>query len=319
MVATCTLSHAPENPQACLPLDWFFPLLMRRGGSVLPAIGFAVAACFLFAFLDTLSKYVVQTVPVLMALWVRYLVQAVLSSASLLPVHGRTILHTAQLRWQIVRGLFLVLSTILAILSVQRMPVGEFVAIIMLTPVLVTVLSATVFSERVSPAQWLCVVLGFAGALMIMQPGGQRFGWATLFPLGCTSAAVGYQMLSSHLGKSENPATVHFFSMWTGALVGTLLLPWGWSSDHSAAVWWLMVMMGACGALGHFLLVLAYQRASASVVVPYMYTQVGFAVLFGWLVFGDLPDHLAAAGIALVILSGVGNAWQLRRKALPAA
>ena len=291
---------------------------MRQGGNALPAIGFAVAACFLFAALDTLSKYVVQSVPVLMAVWVRYMMQAVVSSAFLLPVHGGAVWRSAQIRLQIVRGVVLVLSTILAVLSVQRMPVADFVAIIMLTPVVVTVLSATIFAERVSPAQWACVLLGFVGALLIMQPGGPRFGWATLFPLGCMAAAVGYQMLSSHLGKTENPATVHFYSMWTGALVGTLLLPWGWSTGHSPWVWFLMLMMGATGAIGHFLLVLAYQRAPATVVVPYMYSQVGFAVVFGWMVFGDLPGQWVAVGIGLVILSGVGNAWQLRRKALPA-
>ena len=264
---------------------------MGRGGSALPAIGFAVAACLLFAALDTLSKFVVQSVPVLMALWVRYLVQAVLSSAALLPVHGRSLLQARQMPLQIARGLVLVASTILAILSVQRMPVGEFVAIIMLTPVVVTVLSATVFGERVSPAQWTCVVLGFAGALLIMQPGGPRFGWATLLPLGCMAASVGYQILSGHLGKTENPATVHFCSMWVGALVGTALLPWGWSTGHAPWLWFLMLMMGALGALGHFLLVLAYQRAPATVVVPYMYTQVGFAVVFGWIVFADLPGQ----------------------------
>ena len=289
---------------------------MQQRGHSLAAVGFAVSACCLFAFLDTTTKYVVQSVPVLMALWVRYLMQAVLSSAFLLPVHGRAVWRTHQLRLHLLRGLLLVFSTILAILSVRLMPVAEFVAIVMVTPVVVTVLSATVFSERVSPVQWGCVVLGFAGAMLIIQPGSARFGWSTLLPLACMGASAGYQLLSSHLGKTENPATVHVLSMWTGAIVSTLLLPWGWSAVPSVWLWSLLLMMGAVGAISHFLLVLAYQRAPATMVVPYMYSQVGFAVLFGWLVFGEFPGPWAAAGIGLVVLSGLGNVWQMRLRLL---
>ena len=67
----------------------------------------------------------------------------------------------------------------------------------------------------------------------------------------------------------------------------------------------------------YFLLALAYQRAPATEVVPYMYSQVGFAVLFGWIVFGELPGTLAGAGIVLIILSGLGNAWQMRQRQRP--
>jgi uncharacterized membrane protein len=75
--------------------------------------------------------------------------------------------------------------------------------------------------------------------------------------------------------------------------------------------------IGVLGAVSHFLLALAYQRAPASQVVPYMYSQVGFAVLFGWIVFSELPGTLAGTGIALIILSGLGNAWQLRLRQRP--
>ena len=96
------------------------------------------------------------------------------------------------------------------------------------------------------------------------------------------------------------------------AIAASLLLPWGWSTVDSGFMWLLMVAMGAMGAVSHFLLALAHQRAPATEVVPYMYSQVGFAVLFGWIVFGELPGTLAGSGIVLIILSGLGNAWQLR-------
>lgn len=286
-----------------------------RSGHSLAAVWMAVAACFLFALLDTISKYVVQTVPVLMVVWVRYFSQAVMSSAWLAPVHGRALFRTRHPMLQVLRGLVLVTSTLFAVLSVRIMPVGEFVAVIMLVPVIVTLLSATIFGERVRAAQWLCLLTGFIGVMLIIEPAQPRFGWATLFPLACMVASVAYQMLSSHLGRLDPPTTVHFYGMWVGAIAVTLVLPWSWSPPGSVNLWLLMGAMGLLGALGHFLLALAYQRASATVVVPYMYSQVGFAVLFGWLVFGDLPGTAAALGILLVTLSGLGNAWQLRLRA----
>lgn len=292
---------------------------MRQRNQTLVAIGLAVAACGLFAVLDTATKYVVQTVPVLMALCMRYLAQALVSSAWLLPTYGRAVFRMHQPRLLLARGLLLVASTILAILSLRVMPVADFVAIIMVTPVVVTVLSATVFREQVGRWQWVCVVLGFAGAMLIIQPGSARFSWATLIPLGCMATAVGYQLLSGYLGRTENPAAVHFSSMWVGAIVSTLLLPWGWVAVQSTLLWWLMLAMGVIGAISHFLLALAYQRAPATIVVPYIYTQVGFAVVLGWLVFGDFPDSWSMAGIALVILSGIGNVLLLRLRTRSAA
>ena len=278
----------------------------------LAAIAFTLAATCLFAIMDTTTKYVVQTVPVLMALWARYFLQALISSLWLWPTHGRALLRTRRPWLQTLRGLSLVASTLFAILSVRFMPVGEFVAIIMLVPVIVTLISATLFRERVRPAQWLFLLVGFAGVMLIIEPAQPRFGWNTLFPLACVVASVAYQLSSSHLSRTEPASTVHFLSMCIGAIAASLLLPWGWSTVDSGFMWLLMVAMGAMGAVSHFLLALAYQRAPATEVVPYMYSQVGFAVLFGWIVFGELPGTLAGAGIVLIILSGLVNAWQLR-------
>lgn len=203
-------------------------------------------------------------------------------------------------------------TCLFAILSVRFMPVGEFVAIVMLVPVIVTLISATLFRERVQPTQWLFLLVGFAGVMLIIEPAQPRFGWNTLFPLACVVASVAYQLSSSHLSSTEPASKVHFWSMCIGAIAASLLLPWGWSTVDSGFMWMLMVATGAMGAVSHFLLALAYQRAPATEVVPYMYSQVGFAVLFGWMVFGELPGTLAGAGIVLIILSGLVNAWQLR-------
>lgn len=288
-------------------------------GHTLEGIGCVLLAGACFAALDTIAKYVTMTVPVLMALWVRYLLQALLSTLVLAPLHRRALLLTAQPGLQLLRGMLLIASTVMAFFSLKLMPVGEFTAIVMVTPLAVTVLAVFMLKERISGPRWLFVIGGFAGTLIIIRPGGQDFSWAALLPLGCVVSNSMFQLLTSYLGRSENPATTHFYSAWVGAALATLALPLTWAAVDSPWLWSLMLLMGLLGAVGHFVLALAFQRAPAATLMPYMYGHVGFAVLAGWLVFAHVPDSWAFAGIALIALCGVGAAWlTAREKRLPA-
>ena len=286
----------------------------RSPATALGGIAYVVLAGACFAILDTVTQYVILTVPVLMALWVRYLLQAVISTAVLLPLHGRRLFHTRHPKLQMLRGLLLTTSTTLAFFGLRVMSVGEFTAIVMVTPLAVTVLAVTVLKEKIAPLHWLFIVGGFAGAMIIIRPGGQRFGWSALIPLACMVASSVFQLVSSHLGKTEKPATTHFYTGWVGASLSTLLLPLTWVMVDSPRLWLLLLFMGTMGALGHFVLALAYQRAPASRLMPYLYCQLGFAVLAGWLAFSHVPDKLACLGIGLIAVNGVCGAWLTARE-----
>ena len=288
--------------------------MSRHRASVLGGIGFVVLATACFAMLDTTAKYVSLSVPILMAIWVRYLVQAILSTAVLLPVHGRALFHTAQPRLQLVRGLLLLASTVVAFYSLALVPVAEFTAILMVTPLAVTVLAVTVLKDKVGSLHWLFVATGFAGTLIIVRPGQSELGWAGLLPLGCVVTNSAFQLLTSHLGKTEKAATTHFFSTWVGALLSSLALPFIWSAVDSPRLWALMLLMGAVGAAGHFALTLAYERARAVTLVPYLYSSIAFSVFGGWLVFAQLPDAWAWVGIGLITVSGICGAWLSARE-----
>lgn len=294
--------------------------MLSRPGAVLGGIGYMVLATFFFAVLDTTAKYTAASVPVVMALAVRYLFQALISSAVLLPVHGRSLWRVAHPRLQVLRGVLLTLTTLLALLSLKTMPVGEFAAIIMVTPMLVTVLAVRFLQEKVSVLHWLFVAGGLAGTLLIVRPGGHGgLGWDALAPAGCVLASTVFQLLSSHLGRLENPATTHFWSVWFGAAVGALALPWFWVQVDSHWLWAMLLLMGVAGAAGHFLLATAYQHAPASTLMPYMYGSIAFAVLGGWLVFAHVPDAWAWAGMALIACCGISSAWWSARERRPAA
>ncbi len=277
-------------------------------------IAFLVLAVACFAVLDTAVKYVGAFVPVLVAVWFRYVFQAVAVTAFMLPVRGRGLLKTAHPRFQVLRGGLLLTVSALSFVAVQFMPVGEFTAFVMTTPLVVTLLAALFLKERVSLLRWLLVSGGFLGALLVVQPGSASFGWATLLPLAMVVTYAWFQILTSRLARTEDPMTMHFYTGWVGALIATAVLPLVWQAMPDATTFALLCLIGLMGTVGHFLLILAFARAPASTLTPYLYAQIGFAMLCGWLVFDHIPGALELAGIALIVVCGATASWLTARE-----
>lgn len=288
--------------------------------SILTGIGLMALATLCFAVLDTSAKFAMASVPMLMALSMRYLLQAVVSTAVLLPMHGRSILVPRHPKMQVLRAVVFAITTLFAMWALKYMPVGEFAAIVMLVPMLVTVLAVVVLKEKVSAWQWLFVSGALVGAMLIIRPGGHvGFDWWVVLPIGCVVFSSWFQLLSSRLGRLENPTTTHLCTVWMCAAMAVLLLPWTWSAVDSVLTWVALALMGTASAFGHFLLAQAYRRAPASTLMPYMYCQIGFAVLFGWWMFSHVPDTWAWAGILLIAVCGMSSALLTARQHRPVA
>lgn len=286
--------------------------------STLAGIGSIVVATACFAMLDTTVKVVGAVIPVLMALWFRYAIQAVLVTVVMLPLKGRALLRTEHPRYQLLRGCLLLAVSVLSFSSVQLMPVGEFTAIVMITPLAVTLLAVLWLGEHIDPRRWLLVFGGFAGALMVVRPGGGVVGWASLLPLLMVFIYAWFQILTSRLTRTEDPWTVHFYTGWVGALGASVVLPFAWTTIPDLATFLQLMFIGLMGAIGHFLLILAYARAPASTLTPYLYGQIAFAMLCGWVVFGHVPGTLELAGIALIVGCGASaSVWASRERHLP--
>lgn len=284
---------------------------MTARARTLLGIGLGVTALACFATLDTTTRWVTASlgVPVMMALWVRYMIQAVANTVLMLPVRGRALLRTEPPRFQALRGTLLLLTSLFAFFSLRYIPVGEFTAIVLITPLAITVLSAVVMKEAVSRLRWAAVIGGFVGTLIIVRPGGDLFNWTVVFPLAAVATNAWFQLLTSKMAKTEDALTMHFYTGWMGALLSTLALPFVWMSlDNMSQVWGLL-LMGATGSLGHFALIHAYQRASPATLTPFMYSQILFAMLGGWLVFSHVPDGPSLLGMGLIAACGAFGAW----------
>lgn len=277
--------------------------------NALAGIALVVAASACFAALDTTTKFVTASVPLLMALWVRYAFQAVATTALVLPKRGMKIWRTRRLAWHVLRGLLLLTSSLLAFMSLRYLPVGEFTAIVMITPLAITLMAATLLKEPVSLLRWLLVAGGFLGTLIIIRPGGSSFGWSSLLPLALVASNAWFQVLTSKLAHTEDPVTMHLYTGWTGTLVASLALPFVWTALPNPWLWAGLCFMGLAGAVGHFLLILAYYRAPAATLTPYLYSQIGFAMVGGVIVFDHVPDHLSLAGIGMIAFCGAAGAW----------
>lgn len=274
-----------------------------------------------FATLDTLSKLSGDFVPVAQALWVRYAVQF---AAMLLwwnfkvrPRLGSAFFKTRHPRFHLARGLLLALCTGLVFVGLRLMPVGEFTAIAFTSPMVAMALAAWLLGERVSRAQWWLAALGFCGALVVIRPGADVFGWVVLFPLALALAQGGFQTLTRRLARDdEHPVLGQLAAGAVGFAVFCVPLAWPGNFLFDLALWqWAVLLaMGMVGTVGHFTLLLAFARDTPAALAPFNYAQIAFAMLGGWLVFAHTPDAWAFVGMLMIAATGVLSGW-LRFKA----
>jgi drug/metabolite transporter (DMT)-like permease len=185
----------------------------------------------------------------------------------------------------------------------------------MLSPMAATAMAAWILKNHVSQSRWGLMALGLFGVLLVVRPGGQVFGWALLFPVVLVTTYAWFQVLTSRLSGDENPYTTHFYTGLVGALAMTPTLLWSWSTAALLSHWPWFVVVGFFGTFGHLMLIRAFNRASAVVLTPYLYTQIAFATFMGWLVFSHVPDVWAWVGIAVIAASGIGNGVLTAREA----
>lgn len=286
-----------------------------RGRHAVPLVLGAVA---LFAVFDSTIKMLGQLAPLVMVLWARYAFQVGVTALTVWPRQGNALFTTGKLKLQMLRGLSLLSMSALAFLSLRVMPVGEFTAIIMLTPLLITFLAAVVLGEHVSVLRWVLLVAGLVCAVVVIRPQSETAGghldWAMLLPLLLVLAGAAFHTLSSRLARSEDPNTTHVYTGLVGVVTMSVFLPWHWQAV-SPGTWGLLILAGALSSGGHYLLIMAYMRAKAATLTPYLYFQIAFATLAGWVFFQHVPDHLALVGIVGIAFCGALGTWLTGREA----
>lgn len=269
------------------------------------AVALIIATGVVLAGMDAVAKFLALEVPIIMVLWGRYFFHTVIT-------FGAYSVKTGSLRFlrarrpdlQFIRALALFGATFSMYLAIMRMPLGDAAAIQFLAPVLVTALSGLLLGEHIGPRRWMAVGCGFIGVLLVARPGSGVLGWNALLPLTTAVLLAVYMMMTRIIRNKDDPAATTFYSTALGALVLTVLVIFNWQPLASSQ-WGLMVTMGAAGAVGHFMLVKAFHTAEASMLAPFTYAQVVAAIVWGYLVFGDIPSIWTVCGAGIVIASGL--------------
>jgi drug/metabolite transporter (DMT)-like permease len=285
-------------------------------GAEQPIKGIALIclAVLLFASHDTLSKYLSGFYPVVMVVWARYVVHTLLMLVIFVPRSGfSVVVRTQRPGLQFLRALCLIGTSLLFITGLRYIPLAEATAVSFLAPLLVTALSVPLLHERVTRNQWLAVLGGFVGVLIVVRPGGALFTPAILLPL-CSALCFGcYQLITRLLSGVDSPTTSNFLTGILNSLIMSALLPFFWSTPtllHGL----FMVGLGTCGMLGHMLLTQAFRHAAPAMLAPFSYGQILFAGMYGYLIFDHMPDSFGVIGIGVICLSGLAVAWGQRKR-----
>ena len=263
----------------------------------------ATMACFIT--LDAIMKYALEHYSLVQVTWARFFFASIFAAA----LCGRRLFELARSSVpgvQLARSLLLMTTTGLFNAGVSKLPLATATTIMFLSPILVTVLSIAVLGEKVGLRRWVGIAMGFAGALIVVQPWhslGETFTTGALFLLAAAFTNSSYQIATRRV-RFDDPLTSLLFTASAGAIVTTLLLPGNWSTPDAFG-WLLMVGSGFAGGLGHFFIIRAFQAAPASVVAPFSYSSLIWATLLGFLIWGELPDAATWIGASLIVGAGL--------------
>jgi len=271
----------------------------------LSGIGLASAAFLLFTMLDGSAKWLVLSMPVFMVVWLRFVTHAVFATALLLPLRGRALVRTRHLKLHVLRSVMFILMTGMNFWALQYLQLTVTSSIFFAVPLITALVAARILNEKLDLGRWIAILAGFAGVLLIVRPGSADFHPAMLLAIGNAFLYAVFNLMTRHLAAYDSPETIQYLPA-VGAAIGLTpiaLAVWQW--PHGWLEWMVACALGIFGGLGHYFLAAAHRYAPASILAPFLYQQVFYMALFGYLVFGDVPDPAVWTGAAVVIASGL--------------
>jgi drug/metabolite transporter (DMT)-like permease len=293
---------------ACAMID---PALQRR--QRLTGIALMCSAVALFACLDTTAKYLNTQMDTLEIAWARYTSAFLLTLIVSNPLTQPGLLRTRQLKLQIARALLLVGSTALNFLALRWLQLDEALSIIFTFPFIVAIAAGPLLGEWIGWRRWSAIAFGFAGVLLITRPGFGGMHPAALLSLAATVCYGLYAVITRIVSRTDSNQTSLFYANCIGALVMLPVIPFVWATPADWLIALMLIGTGVLGSAGHFCLIAGHKLAPASVLSPFVYTQLIWVVILGYLVFDHVPTGWTMAGAAMVIGSGLYLLYRERK------
>jgi drug/metabolite transporter (DMT)-like permease len=273
-------------------------------------IALVTVTTLMFATLDTSAKWLVQTIPVIQVVWLRFLFHTLLTTAIFMPSMGGQLFSIQNPKLQLLRGLMLAIMTGMNFFVLQYLQLAEVGAVQFSVPLLIALISAWFLHEKLDTQRWLAIGFGFVGVLVIIRPGSHGFHPAIFLSIMNALLYAAFNLMTRRLASSDHPITTQLAS---AAVPSLLLAPfalWQWQMPEGWLTWGVIVLTGLTGGLGHSASALAHRYATAAVLGPFLYQQIIYMTFGGWLIFGQTPDHAVVIGACIVVMSGLYLLWR---------
>lgn len=280
------------------------PSRLHDRGTAGPAILTICAGMFFLSLNDAIAKWLTASYHPLQIVFLRNLIALPIVMAAAIAFAGLPALRTRHPGLHAIRGLLLVAGSVSFFMGLKFLPLAEATSLVFAAPIFITVLSVPLLGEQVGWRRWIAVMAGFAGVLIIVRPGMAAFDPASLFVVA-TALLYALIMLSARgISSSDGIWTLMFYVVLFPALFSATVVAQIWqpvTADHLL----LFVALAILGTLGLTFISQAFRMAPATTVAPFDYTAIIWATLFGWMIWGELPDGWTYAGAAVIIASGI--------------
>ncbi len=274
------------------------PLHQTRHG-----IFYFITAIGLISLVDTICKFYTDEMHAIMLVW-GYFIGITVFVAGFFGIRRKIdVLRCNRPVLQVVRPGFLVASIASLFVSLTYLPIAEATAIGFTGPLFLTALSFLLLGERVGLHRWLAVIVGLAGVIVIVRPGGAVWHWsAGMALLGAICFAL-FQLVTRRLAGQDEQQTTLLYTSIVGVAWASLLVPFFWTTPTIEHVG-VFLVTGAMGAGAHFSMLQAFARAEASLLAPFNYSKIIWVTILGYLVFGDLPGFETVIGCSIIATAG---------------
>lgn len=280
-----------------------------------PVLGilFMIGFCITAPIMDGMAKLTPNEVPVLQIVAARFGVQvviliplAIMMGVAMRPTAGDVIGH-------LMRGLMLLLATFCFFSAIRYMPIANAMAIFFVEPFILTLMGGLLLGEQVGPRRIIACIIGFIGALFVIQPSFQELGFVALFPLGTAVTFAAYMILTRTMSDRQHPITLQAYTaLGASVLILPLIIgfdgtgnPWldpVWPSEFAMMT---LLAVGIMATISHLLLSVALKLAPTATIAPLQYLEIAGSVAVGYILFQDFPDSLTWLGIAIIVGSGL--------------
>ena len=265
---------------------------------------FAVAAYFSFSILDAFQKTAVINHSIFQLLFIRYIFTLLLSCSEAKRKKNYKFWQSNNVKLQVLRSFFSIIESGCFVLAFRYLSLADVHSVGSLTPVIIVALSALILKENVSPKTWIAIFVGFLGVLIILRPGLSIFDIKSLLPLMAAFFLGLYQVVTRKVSENDSTETSLFYTSLIGFIVLSILAFVYWQ-PLTLNSYFLFTCIGIFFSMGIYFQIIALSKARASIIQPFHYTLIFWAIILGYLVYDDLPDMPTIVGAIIIAASGI--------------